>query len=235
MNRRELLVGAGTLATPLLAGCLGDGGSSDPGSGTETGTETTGTSATVTSTTTTTTTTTAQPSAATRTPTATQTSTTATETAEPTTRPATPTATATDTPGSTTSTESTASARSTTGSDRRAITDRTINVGDRTCGNPVSEGTIGFEAKRVVATGTITGSDSCATAIIGEAAYDRARDRLRLVVATEFERESGTVCSQCLTEIDYEATVTFATDAPETVVLVHRGATDESRVTTATA
>lgn len=230
MNRRRLLVAAGTLASSTLAGCLGSGGSSGSGTSTDTETRTT----TLTATTTRTSTATSSPTTA-RTPI--QESTTLTGTDEPTTGSEPSTGTATASPGSTTTqatrTTDSTTRSSTAGSNR--IVDRTITIGDRACGTRVSEGTIAFEERRVDVSGTITGSDSCATAVLDETTYDAGADRLRIVVATESESQEGTVCSQCLTEIDYEARVTFTDRVPETVVLVHRGATGEIRVSTATA
>lgn len=93
-----------------------------------------------------------------------------------------------------------------------------------------------FVERRVVVAGTITGSDGCTTATLDEATYDATDDRLRIVVATERAREeSSTMCAQCLTEIDYEVRVEFAGRGPKAVVLVHRGASGNSQVTTATA
>lgn len=115
-----------------------------------------------------------------------------------------------------------------------AIVNRRIEIRDRACGTATDEGTVTFGDRRVVVAGTITGSDSCATAVLDEVTYDPGADRLRVVVTTEHEGDGGKVCSQCLTEIDYEASVTVANTTPTTVVLVHRGATGETRVTTAT-
>lgn len=220
MNRRQLLVGAGTLAGSLLAGCLGDEESSGAGTPTDTEPETTASNTTTTPTTT-----------------GTATSTTATGTEGPSNRSVTTTRLATESPGSTTAdrTRTTRSPPRSSTASRSAVVDRSIEVRDRACGNPVSEGTVAFAERRVVVTGTITGSDSCATAALDEVTYDASADRLRVVVATERERGEGTTCAQCLTEIDYEATVEFATEGPETVVLVHRGTAGETRVTTATA
>jgi len=215
MNRRRLLAGAGTLAGSLLAGCLGGEGPSGPE--TAEGTETETTTPTTTTTATTTATTTTTPS--------TRESTTATR--SPTGSPPSTTTSRTRTTGSTT--------RSQTPSSRNAIVDRTIAIRDRTCGNPVDEGTVTFAERRVVVAGTITGNDSCTTAVFDEATYDATDDRLRIVVATERAREESTMCAQCLTEIDYEVRVEFAGRGPKAVVLVHRGASGDSQVTTATA
>jgi hypothetical protein len=221
MNRRRLLAGASALAGALLAGCLGGGGPS--GSNTPTGTETTPT--------------TAAPS----TDTATTTTSTATET--PTTDATATSPSSTEPSGSTGGTETGptgTAARSPTGTDSAApdtttVVERRLAVEERSCGAAVDEGTIAFENGEIGVTGTITGSDGCATAALETAAYDRAANRLRIVVVTEDDSEPGTVCAQCLTEIDYEATVSFGNGVPETVVLVHRGTTGETRVETATA
>ena len=210
MNRRRLLASSGTIAGSLLAGCFGEEDS--PGSNAETRTETTTTS-------------TATPS-----PTSTQRPTT-----ESNPSPANGT---TDSPASTRSTTAGqptggSATRSQTSTGTSTLRTRRLTVTDRACGNPTDEGAIGFENGRVTLTGTITGSDGCATAVLGDVTYDRAADRLRVVVATEKESGGGAICTQCLTEIDYEASVALENGTPVTVVLVHRGTTGETRVATA--
>ena len=210
MNRRRLLASSGTIAGSLLAGCFGEEDS--PGSNAETRTETTTTS-------------TATPS-----PTSTQRPTTESNPS--------PANGSTDSPASTRSTTAGqptggSATRSQTSTGTSTLRTRRLTVTDRACGNPTDEGAIGFENGRVTLTGTITGSDGCATAVLGDVTYDRAADRLRVVVATEKESGGGAICTQCLTEIDYEASVALENGTPVTVVLVHRGTTGETRVATA--
>ena len=211
MKRRRLLALSGTIAGSLLAGCLGGGDS--PGSNAETQTETTATKATAT------------PSPTPR------------STQRPTTESSPSTATeSTDSPGPTRSTtaedrQTTRSAtRSPTGTDESALHTHQLTVTDRACGSPTDEGTIGFENDRITLTGTITGKDGCATAVLEDVTDDRAADRLRVLVATETESGGGAICTQCLTEIDYEASVALENGTPGTVVLIHRGTTGETRV-----
>ncbi|PSP63011.1 hypothetical protein BRC77_08150 [Halobacteriales archaeon QH_8_64_26] len=210
MNRRRLLASSGTIAGSLLAGCFGEEDS--PGSNAETRTETTTTS-------------TATPS-----PTSTQRPTT-----ESNPSPANGT---TDSPASTRSTTAGqptggSATRSQTSTGTSTLRTRRLTVTDRACGNPTDEGAIGFENGRVTLTGTITGSDGCATAVLGDVTYDRAADRLRVVITTGKDSGGGAICTQCLTEIDYEASVALENGTPGTVVLVHRGTTGETRVATA--
>lgn len=210
MNRRRLLASSGTIAGSLLAGCFGEEDS--PGSNAETRTETTTTS-------------TATPS-----PTSTQRPTTESNPS--------PANGATDSPASTRSTTAGqptggSTTRSQTSTGTSALRTRRLTVTDRACGNPTDEGAIGFENGRVTLTGTITGSDGCATAVLGDVTYDRAADRLRVVITTGKDSGGGAICTQCLTEIDYEASVALENGTPVTVVLVHRGTTGETRVATA--
>jgi hypothetical protein len=238
MNRRRLLVRAGVLAGPLLAGCLG--GEEPPASGTPGRTGTTGT-ATATTATTGATATTATPTSGSTAARSTTEEGVDTRTTGATSSPSPPPSPG-ESPGSTTgSTRATRSpAGSSTDADGRpttvagapTIVDRQLSVADRSCGTVTDEGTIAIENGRVVAGGTITGSDACTTAVLDEATYDRDANRLRIVVATETERKTGAVCAQCLTEIDYEATVGFEGAVPATVVLVHRGTAGETRVET---
>ena len=238
MNRRRLLVRAGVLAGPLLAGCLG--GEEPPASGTPGRTGTTGT-ATATTATTGATATTATPTSGSTAARSTTEEGVDTRTTGATSSPSPPPSPG-ESPGSTTgSTRATrspagsssdADGRPTTVAGAPTIVDRQLSVADRSCGTVTDEGTIAIENGRVVAGGTITGSDACTTAVLDEATYDRDANRLRIVVATETERKTGAVCAQCLTEIDYEATVGFEGAVPATVVLVHRGTAGETRVET---
>ena len=238
MNRRRLLVRAGVLAGPLLAGCLG--GEEPPASGTPGRTGTTGT-ATATTATTGATATTATPTSGSTAARSTTEEGVDTRTTGATSSPSPPPSPG-ESPGSTTgSTRATRSpagsstdvdGRPTTVAGAPTIVDRQLSVADRSCGTVTDEGTITIENGRVVAGGTITGSDACTTAVLDEATYDRDANRLRIVVATETERKTGAVCAQCLTEIDYEATVGFEGAVPATVVLVHRGTAGETRVET---
>ena len=239
MNRRRLLVRAGVLAGPLLAGCLG--GEEPPASGTSGRAGTTGT-ATATTATTGATATTATPTSGSTAARSTTEEGVDTRTTGATSSSPSPPSSPGESPGSTTgSTRATrspagsssdADGRPTTVAGAPTIVDRQLSVADRSCGTVTDEGTITIENGRVVAGGTITGSDACTTAVLDEATYDRDANRLRIVVATETERKTGAVCAQCLTEIDYEATVGFEGAVPATVVLVHRGTAGETRVET---
>ncbi|WP_363467690.1 hypothetical protein [Halogeometricum borinquense] len=72
----------------------------------------------------------------------------------------------------------------------------------------------------VVCRGCVRGKNACTIAVLDEATYDADADELRVVVATEEDREEGTMCAQVIQELGYEVSVTFDGGLPGTVTLV---------------
>jgi len=97
-----------------------------------------------------------------------------------------------------------------------------FTVLDAGCGTQVSEAQVSSAAGTVTVEGTIWGNDACYTARL-----DRVRlagDTLTVRVVSESTAEPGQGCAECITEIDYRATVEV--DAtPATVEVVHDGET----------
>lgn len=76
----------------------------------------------------------------------------------------------------------------------------------------------------VTVTGTIVGSDGCATADLGTVEYDAADGQLAVdVVTTEREDADRRACTQQMVGIDYEATLSFDGDIPSRVAVSHDG------------
>lgn len=76
----------------------------------------------------------------------------------------------------------------------------------------------------VTVTGTITGSDGCATAELGSANYDPAADQLAVdVVTTRRDGTEGQTCTQALVGISYEAAFSFEGEIPSGVSVSHDG------------
>jgi hypothetical protein len=72
----------------------------------------------------------------------------------------------------------------------------------------------------VTVTGCITGRNGCSVPVLAGAAYDAETDELAVTVTTE-EEDSGGACTQALTDLGYEATVTFEGGLPNSVVVTH--------------
>jgi len=196
MKRRRALVAAASLGTTLLAGCAGSG--SGDGDGDGDGTETATGSPPSTATT------------DTRSGTPTDSGgTTSDRSTEP--------LTGTDTPVETT-----------TGSPHGSFVEATLAVLDAGCGTDRSEASVAFdaEAAETVVSGTIPGNDACHAAVLGPVEYDESTGALSLHVRTERDESAGetTACAECISEIDYEATVRFDGGLPGRVTVHHDGA-----------
>mgnify|MGYP000374459186 CR=1 FL=1 len=112
------------------------------------------------------------------------------------------------------------------------LDDATLEVQRNDCGEQASEASVGFEGDSVVVEGRVWGSDPGWTAVLADADYDRAADELSIVVGLTQRETSGPVV-QCIAEIEYRATATFADGLPGTVTVVHE--TNEGQETVATA
>jgi hypothetical protein len=218
VERRQFLAGASTLLGALLAGCLGS-----EESPTETENRTTGTTAT-----------------------SATTINTRTASPRPTSDPATAVESSPDSERVATRSSGTESSDENTGrTTAGGMTGSTsgpsttggpngsrFSVGERACLSGEERRQATGEGTRVLVTGTITGSDACATAVLQDVSFEHTggERRLRVVVGTESAAEPGEVCGQCLTGIEYEARVPVGDRQPNRVVVVHRGAAGESRV-----
>lgn len=98
-------------------------------------------------------------------------------------------------------------------------------------GNEVNEASVSFEDDAVVVTGTIAGADSCKTAHLKEA--ELSDGSLAVTVATKDRPDAGDVCSQVITEISYEATVTIEGPLPAGVTVVHESMGETREVASA--
>jgi hypothetical protein len=84
----------------------------------------------------------------------------------------------------------------------------------------------------IVVRGTIVGQDGCRTAVL-ESVRQESKSGLVVMVATERTTTTGRVCTMALVDIDYQFTIR-RDSPPASVTVVHRGATGERTVTTAT-
>jgi hypothetical protein len=124
-------------------------------------------------------------------------------------------------------------ATSTTGTAGTTTNSPSVDVpgGGETSSGGTARVTFAGDGSRIVVRGTIVGQDGCRTAML-ESVRER-ESGLVVTVATERAAATGRVCSMALTAIDYRFTVRRDSQ-PASVTVVHRGATGERTVTTAT-
>ncbi|MCO8246919.1 MULTISPECIES: hypothetical protein [unclassified Haladaptatus] len=100
------------------------------------------------------------------------------------------------------------------------LKDGTVKVLSSNCGTPKNEASVEVTDSRMVITGTIGGSDSCAIPYLKSTKTDPKTGTYMVTVGTK--KKSGTVgCSECLTKIEYRATLTFAGSVPKSVKVTH--------------
>lgn len=106
---------------------------------------------------------------------------------------------------------------------------RTTATGCRS-GESEETATVAFDraANRVTVTGVLHTGTPCYRAVLRSVRFANDTGTLRLEVGA---KSTGGVCVQCVARIEYEATVTLSSGAPDTVEIVHEGET----VTTAPA
>lgn len=76
----------------------------------------------------------------------------------------------------------------------------------------------------VTVTGTIDASDPCHSARIESVRAEPSEDTLRLGVETYVPEENqGEACTECIADVEYEATAAFRCEYPGVVVVVHDG------------
>jgi hypothetical protein len=99
-----------------------------------------------------------------------------------------------------------------------------FTVLDRQCGTRTDDALIDYRSEQsaVHITGTITGRNTGATAVLDSVTYDSESGSLEVVIATRSETGSG-YWLPCLYEIDYTAIIGLDDDSLETVSVIHRG------------
>ncbi|WP_436923223.1 hypothetical protein [Halosimplex amylolyticum] len=113
------------------------------------------------------------------------------------------------------------------------IADESFSVTGNDCGSQTDEASVSFDegSGSVTVTGTIWGNDACYTAVLSDVRLDGGS--LTVVVAAESDADTDTACAECITEIDYEATIALDAALPETVTVVHEHGGEDTRVTSA--
>ncbi|MFH5797352.1 hypothetical protein [Haladaptatus sp. CMAA 1911] len=132
------------------------------------------------------------------------------------------TTTASETTTAEGTTETGTTTRTSTSTAGVTVKDRSLEVISAECGQPTNDAAIEFEdsKKRLVVTGSMTGSDSCTRPKIESAKCDTSSSAFTVTMGTK--RKDGSVgCSECITEIEYRATFTFEGALPKSVTVTH--------------
>jgi hypothetical protein len=121
------------------------------------------------------------------------------------------------------------------GDDTPTYADTSFEVTDAGCGGPAEAAAVSFDEtdESVAVSGTTSGPDGCYLARVADATYDASGDEFRLVVEAYDDADPDEGCTQCITEIDYEATASFDGGLPGRVVVVHRSRGEEREVANA--
>ncbi|WP_459194504.1 hypothetical protein [Halosimplex sp. J119] len=111
------------------------------------------------------------------------------------------------------------------------IADESLSVTRNECGTETDEASVAFDEDggTVTVTGTIWGNDACYTATLADVRLDGGT--LTVTVGAESDAGTDTMCAECITEIDYEATVALESALPETVTVVHQHDGEDTHVT----
>jgi hypothetical protein len=101
-----------------------------------------------------------------------------------------------------------------------SVSEASLEMGGVTCGVGDPDATVAMDGGTVTVEGSLTGSNGCARARLGEAGYVDGT----LTVAVESYTETGGVCKDCIVDVSYTAVVRMGT-GPERVVVTHDGET----------
>jgi hypothetical protein len=114
------------------------------------------------------------------------------------------------------------------------VADSSLAITDSGCGGQTDDASVDFDedGATVTVTGTTWGSDACYTAVLSDVSLDG--DAATVVVGSESDAGTDTMCAECITEIDYEATVELDGALPRTVTVVHGHSGEDTRVTSTT-
>ncbi|MFB6300841.1 MAG: hypothetical protein ABEH65_11315 [Halobacteriales archaeon] len=95
-------------------------------------------------------------------------------------------------------------------------------VANRECGQGTDAATVIFEDDRVRIDGTLSGSDTCATATLAD--VELADGALTLTIESTRVDTTGTpACGQCIVDIDYRTHFVPDNGLPQSVTVVHTG------------
>lgn len=98
-----------------------------------------------------------------------------------------------------------------------------FSVHERGCGSDHETADVTSQGAEIVIDGIIGGSDTCDTATLSQVQV--IEDVLTIGVETIRESTDDQACAQCLTDIEYTATITLNDGPPDQVVVLHDGET----------
>jgi len=112
------------------------------------------------------------------------------------------------------------------------VTESSLRVTNAECGSQgAGKASVSFGSVSVSVPGTVVGNNACYRARLADVSYDAASGTCRVVIEA-FNASPEEMCAQCITVIDYEATVEFEGGLPDTVEVVHDDMSGRSTVAT---
>ena len=102
----------------------------------------------------------------------------------------------------------------------RAEIETTFEVRSVECGSGEDHAEISTENQTVIVDGVIGGKNGCYSADL--AATSIEDDRLRIEVESNEDTDSE-LCTQCLTDVTYEAMITIDSERPSRIIVEHDG------------
>lgn len=103
------------------------------------------------------------------------------------------------------------------------LVDSSFEVVSAECGAGESQSSASFETNSIHVSGTIDGANTCYTATLDRV---RCEEESVTVSVQSYESENDNICSMCVMDIEYEATLDFENGLPQHIVVVH----DDSEV-----
>lgn len=100
------------------------------------------------------------------------------------------------------------------------LVDSSFEVVSAECGAGETQSSASFESNSIHVSGTIDGANTCYTATLDRV---RCEEETVTVSVQSYESENDDICSMCVTDIEYEATLDFENDLPQRIVVVHDG------------
>ncbi|MCH7662028.1 MAG: hypothetical protein IH933_16115 [Euryarchaeota archaeon] len=104
--------------------------------------------------------------------------------------------------------------------DERTEIETSFEVHSVDCGSGEDHAEVTVENDTVVVDGVIRGENGCYSADLSAASIDE--DRLRIEVESHEDTDEE-LCTQCLTDVVYEAAITISDEYPSRIVVEHDG------------
>lgn len=100
------------------------------------------------------------------------------------------------------------------------IVDSGFELQDTGCSTEKKEPSVTFDGQNVRVTGTIKGNNSCYVAELEDTPVEK---RKLIVMVRSYEASGADMCAMCVSQIEYSARITFESELPNTVTVLHNG------------